>query len=318
MNFHGGNEEQRIASSLEFGDASASDIGLERAINEDRYAVFESGSGTAWFVLDGMGGVEGGEFAAQLALDAIRRYVETHEHADPAAILRGAISDANGAVVLRRQNQKFASMGTTVVAVMIDEMEVAISHIGDSRAYLVHREGITQLTIDDTLVQQMVDAGQLKPEEALSHPDAHFLTRCLGTQVELDVPLQHFWRLPSESSDVIVLCSDGLYGLVFDQEIAEAVRTLAPGIACQTLIALANSRGGYDNITVSIVPLQGALTDRAPEGWDKVRDARQRKRAKLNKPPLPVNVHVMILMSLCVVAAFATTILFAIEKSLIS
>ena len=318
MNSFGDNNEQRITSSFEFGDVSASDIGLERAINEDRYAVIESASGTAWFVLDGMGGVEGCEFAAQLALDAIRRYVETHEHAEPAAILRGAISDANGAVVLRRQNQKFGSMGTTVVALMIDDMEVAISHIGDSRAYLVHADGITQLTVDDTLVQQMVDAGQIKPEEALSHPDAHYLTRCLGTQVELEVPLQCFWRLPSESSDIIVLCSDGLYGLVSDEEIAEAVRTLAPDIACKTLIELANSRGGYDNITVSIVPLQGALSDQAPKEWDKIRVARQRERAKLNKPPLPVRVHAMILTSLGLVAASVTTILFAIEMSLIS
>jgi serine/threonine protein phosphatase PrpC len=164
----------------------------------------------------------------------------------------------------------------------------------------------------------MVDAGQIKPEEALSHPDAHFLTRCLGTQVELDVPLQQFWREPSDSQDSIVLCSDGLYGLVSDQEIAEAVRTRTPEDACQALIDLANSRGGYDNITLSIVPLQGVLTDQEPAEWDKVRTARQRQRSKLNRPPLAAKVHAIILMSLGVVAACATTIVFAIQKSLIS
>ncbi len=305
-------------SSSEFGGASVTDIGLDRSINEDRFTVIETSSGTAWFVLDGMGGVAGGEFAAQLAVDAIRRYVEGHECAAPAEILRGAISEGNRAVVIRRQNQKFSSMGTTVVALMIDEMEVAVSHVGDSRSYLVHDSGITQLTVDDTLVQQMVDAGTLGPEEALSHPDAHLLTRCLGTDVGLDIPVQHFWRTPNEASDTIVLCSDGLYGLVSDVEIADVVRGQTPAQACRELIALANDRGGYDNITVSIVPLLGSLTDEPPTNWDRIGAERARQRAKLNRPPLSFVTHALILVSLAMVSAVVTVVVFGIQQSFVS
>lgn len=305
-------------TSSGFGDASATDIGIDRAINEDRFAVVPSKSGSAWFVLDGMGGVSGGEFAAQLAIDAIRRYVEGHECAPPADILSGAVSEGNRAVVIRRQNQKFSSMGTTVVALMIDEMEVAISSVGDSRAYLVHKDGITQLTVDDTLVQQMVDTGTLRAEDALTHPDAHLLTRCLGTDPNLTVPIHHFWRVEGRDTDTIVLCTDGLYGLVSDLEIGEVVRSHTPERACQKLIALANERGGYDNITVSVVPLDGVLVDEPPANWDVILAQRARRRSKLNKPPLSMVTHAFILGSLAMLSAVMTVVIFGIQQSLIS
>jgi protein phosphatase len=209
-------------------------------------------------------------------------------------------------------------MGTTVVGLMIDEMEVALAHVGDSRAYLVHDQGITQLTVDDTLVQQMVEAGTLKPEEALSHPDAHYLTRCLGMDARLEVPIQQFWRAPGEVSDVIVLCSDGLYGLVSDVEIADAVHTQSPERAATHLVALANERGGYDNITVSIIPLHGTLTDEPPANWDAMRAERERRRAKLNRPPLSMSAHTFILFSLALVSALVTACVFGVQQSLIS
>lgn len=302
----------------QWGDASVSDIGREREVNEDRVAVIESRSGTAWALLDGMGGVTGGEFAAQLALDAMKRVIEGHECADPGVVLRGAIDEANRAIVLRRQNQNFVSMGTTVVATMIDGMEIVVSHVGDSRAYCVHKGKISQLTVDDTVVQRLVDAGEIKKEEALSHPDAHLLTHCLGTKVELSIPVLRFWRLPikpGQDTDMLLLCSDGLYGLIADEEIASLVTFLSPNEACQKLVELANARGGFDNISVMIIPINGIVGKEPPADWERVMKTRARQREAANKPPWSLALHIACIATLSVLSACVAAAAFLFIES---
>ena len=244
--------------------AAITDIGCEREINEDRYAVVDSGYGRSWIVCDGMGGAMGGELAAQLAIDAVRRSLETGDAQSTKEALRSAIEEANRVIVLRRQNPAFSGMGTTIVAALINEDEVAITHAGDSRAYLVREGVLQQLTTDHTYVQDLVERGAITHEEALSHPQSHVLTRCLGAEPRLELDMQEFWIWDIESGepeDKLVLCSDGLYSLVSDEEIAQMVSRCSPQESCVQLIELAKSRGGYDNITLAIVPLSGQLRE---------------------------------------------------------
>lgn len=251
--------------------AAITDTGCERDLNEDRYAVVESASGIAWIVCDGMGGVTGGELAAQLAIDAMRRDLENLPKRTLDAALRSAIVEANRVIVLRRQNPAFSGMGTTVVAAGFRGQEVVIGSVGDSRAYLIRDCAIQQLTTDHTLVQEMVERGQIQAEEALSHPQAHILTRCIGSEPGLEVVTKKFWVWeigPGEPTDALLLCSDGLYSHISDGEMAMIVSKNTPQRACVELVELAKSRGGFDNITITIIPLSGQLKREPPIGYD--------------------------------------------------
>lgn len=251
--------------------AAITDTGCERELNEDRYAVVESASGVIWVVCDGMGGATGGELAAQLAIDAMRRDLENLPKRPTDVALKSSIVEANRVIVLRRQNPAFSGMGTTVVAAAFRGPEVVVGNVGDSRAYLIRDCAIQQLTTDHTLVQEMVERGQLQPEEALSHPQAHILTRCIGSEPGLEVQAKKFWVWdvgPGEPVDIMLLCSDGLYSHVSDGEIAMIVSKNSPQRACVELVELAKSRGGFDNITITIIPLAGQLRREPPIGYD--------------------------------------------------
>jgi protein phosphatase len=161
-------------------------------------------------------------------------------------------------------------MGTTAVIALFQKGEVSISHVGDSRAYLVRGGIIQQLTVDHTYVQSLVEQGEIGLEEALAHPDAHILTRCIGSQAGLGLEMLKFWIWPVDKADVhdhLVMVTDGLYTLVSDMEIAEYVTKNDTQTACAQLVDLANSRGGYDNITIAIIPIGGQLRSEPPPGF---------------------------------------------------
>ncbi len=266
--------QERLSRTSERMPAAITDTGCERELNEDRYAVIECRSGVAWVVADGLGGVSGGELAAQLAIDAMRRFLESQPIGDVDLALRSAVMEANRILVLRRQNPLFAGMGTTVVGVMFRGSQMSLTHAGDSRAYLVRDGDIQTLTKDHTLVQEMVARGELSVEEALRHPQAHVLTRCLGAEPGLKLDVSKFWIHSQEeerSKDSIVLASDGLYSLVSDAELATIVTDLEPQRACVHLVELAKSRGGYDNITVVVIPVNGIIREHPPEGHSALR-----------------------------------------------
>jgi len=270
--------------------AAVTDTGCERTLNEDRYAVVDSPSGTAWVVCDGMGGVSGGELAAQLSIETIRRSLELETSLPAVEALESALTEANKKILFKRQNQAFAQMGTTVVAMLMQGQEVAISHLGDSRSYLIRNSAIQQLTTDHTLVQDLVDKGEITIEESLSHPEAHVLTRCLGAESVAQIETKSLWIWESiEKGDSVLLCSDGLYSLVDDTEIAEKVSAYEPQEACLQLIELAKARGGYDNITVAIIPINGELRSQAPPTFNAKKNLEKLQRGNLakkeKKPP---------------------------------
>jgi len=304
--------------------AAITDIGCEREINEDRYAVIDSPAGRAWIVCDGMGGSLGGELAAQLAIDAIRRALESRDFDDGGTAIRFAVEEANRTIVLRRQNPAFSSMGTTIVGVLIQGDEVVLTHAGDSRAYLVRDGELQQLTVDHTYVQDLVDRGAISSEEALSHPQSHVLTRCLGAEPRLSLEAQQYWIWdvgPGEPEDRLVLCSDGLYSLVTEEEMAAAVTSRSPQESCVHLVELAKERGGFDNITLAILPLGGQLHEEEPAGARKSstktrkasapQAAYVRRASKLSLGKRIMLMGILLLLGALIAAVF---VLFSIAK----
>ncbi len=310
------NDDKDAARSI---PAAITDTGCERDLNEDRYAVIESSAGLAWVVCDGMGGTTGGELAAQLAIDAMRRHLDSLQGVEIESALRSTLLEANRIIVLRRQNPAFSAMGTTVVAMMIDDNDVVIGHVGDSRAYLLRDGAIQQLTTDHTLVQELVDKKQIKAEDALSHPQAHILTRCIGSEPGLDVAVSRFWIwqvAEEEARDYLLLCTDGLYSMVTEGEIANILRNDSPQQACVKLVELAKNRGGFDNITLAIIPLPGQLKHEPPVGYKKDDKKKQKKQTEVQaSEPGSLFRAAIIVTMLSVLAAMLTALVMAFRLS---
>ncbi|OXM15854.1 Stp1/IreP family PP2C-type Ser/Thr phosphatase [Paenibacillus herberti] len=242
-----------------------SDIGRIRLANEDRsWAGVTSGGLTLAIVADGMGGHQAGDVASQLAVDAFREAMEPMQAGVSAEeaqqYLRAAIRRANEVVYdMASRNEQYHNMGTTVVAALfIEESLLLIGHIGDSRAYRISAGAISLLSEDHTLVNELVRSGQISFEEAAHHPRRNVLTRALGTDEEVELDLQ---VLDWNSGDMLLLCSDGLSGMVSDEEMLEVARSQASlEEKADRLISMALAAGGDDNITVVLLQ-SGAGTD---------------------------------------------------------
>ncbi len=246
-----------------------SDPGCVRAVNED-HGVYRQPDdqsllmrkGMLALVADGMGGHAAGEIASKVAGEIISRvYYESDK--PPQAALEAAFHAANQAIYrAARQQRKWHGMGTTCTALVIHEGAAYSAQVGDSRLYLVRHEQIYLMSEDHSAVMEMVRRGKMSLEDARHHEDKNIILRALGTQPEVSVAT---WKqaFPVCDGDHFVLCSDGLYDLVSDEEISQTVSHNSPHSACEQLIALARERGGYDNITAGIVKLSRA--DKADE-----------------------------------------------------
>jgi len=232
-------------------------------------------SGVLLLVADGMGGAAGGKLASGLACSFILAALHESWTAETvrterrfAQRLRAAVEKANRRIHEHaRRNPECAGMGTTATVAGVLRGTVYVAQVGDSRAYLVRGGRATQLTRDQSLVQQMIDAGALTPEEAERSAHGNLILQALGVEpaVAVELTSQELRR-----GDVIVLCSDGLHRVVRAEEIANAVARLAePEAVCAELVALANDRGGPDNVTIVIARVDGAGLD-APQPSDDV------------------------------------------------
>jgi protein phosphatase len=227
-------------------------------VNEDRAWVARSAGGlTAAVVADGMGGHKAGEVASELAVESLSRSLS--DWRDPIAAagcedkLREAIRNANTVVYETASgNEEYSNMGTTVVLALLDDSEGLIGHIGDSRAYRLRDGELKQLTEDHTLVNELARSGQLSPEEAARHPRRNVLTRALGTDKDVEVDVQ---RIDWKPGDRLLLCSDGLSGLVEGHLILGALAESSGDLEqlADRLIALALLAGGDDNVTVALI-----------------------------------------------------------------
>lgn len=233
--------------------AAASDVGRVRKSNQD----LALESDLVYAVADGMGGHAGGETAARTAIEALVASFSPPATPDR---LAHAVREANLAVWRRSQaDEHLRGMGTTLTALApVDadgEDRLAVANIGDSRAYVLKRGELIQITEDHSLVEQMVREGELTPEEAENHPKRHVLTRALGIDPDVEVDL---WEVLPVVGDRFLLCSDGLVNEVSNAEIAEVLRGFEDGrAAAAELVRRARAHGGSDNITLVIVDVVG-------------------------------------------------------------
>ncbi len=231
---------------------SATDVGLVRSNNQDQLLVTPG----LYAVADGMGGHAAGEVASLTAIKALDAAFEASDERT-ASSLGSAARAANTAVWEQaRTNRGMLGMGTTLVALAVVEKDegtsgLAVAHIGDSRLYLYRDKALKQLTVDHSLVQELIDEGQISEAQAAVHPQRHVLTRALGVEPAVDVDLMDISPM---DDDRYLLCSDGLPREASDEDIADVLdRFDDPSEAARELVALANSRGGSDNVTVVVV-----------------------------------------------------------------
>jgi PPM family protein phosphatase len=249
---------------MEFKHFGVTDVGRKRTNNEDAFALRPEFN--LFLVADGMGGHSSGEVAAQLAVNQIVSFFKDHSLTEdstwpyayddslsfPGNKLRTAIALANDQIQsYSTEHPESRGMGTTVVAALVDSEKVVISHVGDSRAYMLSDGSLKLLTLDHSWVSEQVRLGFLTESEAARHPFRNVITKALGTRdqaqadvLEIEVPL----------GARLLLCTDGLNSMAPDEEI---YKVLASGgdleATCKALVALANERGGEDNITVLLL-----------------------------------------------------------------
>ncbi len=233
-----------------FQVASASDVGRVREANEDSLWVGDS----VFAVADGMGGHAAGEVASSTALEPVERLDgRVYPDAEQAlSALRDAVLEANVTVAnMAADDPDLRGMGTTLTAAMREGRRIHLAHVGDSRAYLYRDGEFSQVTTDHTLVQHLIDEGQISEEEAATHPQRSIITRAIGVGLSVDVDT---FTLDLLDGDQLLLCSDGLTGVVDDRTIAEVLEHSDDAhAAVAELVRRANDSGGPDNITVVLV-----------------------------------------------------------------
>lgn len=234
------------------------DPGMVRSQNQDDYAIIKlSKDQLLAVVCDGMGGARSGNIASKMAVDLfsneVRKTVKSNMKQDRIDhMLTDALELANKAVFEQSQlSEEYQGMGTTLVAALFQKDTVTIINVGDSRAYLFNKDGVSRVTTDHSLVELMVQRGELSKEAAKSHPGKNLITRAVGTESTVESDVFHH-RL--NKGDSILLCSDGLSNLLSDQEILfEVIHGVHKSDCCQRLMKIANYRGSPDNVTIALI-----------------------------------------------------------------
>lgn len=240
--------------------ASLTDVGCQRENNEDSYAYWESDDdaeferlGRLVVVADGMGGVEGGQFASRIAVESVQHAYASSPESDPQQRLLEAFRLAHAQVQEKaRQDPALRGMGTTLTAFALVGHRLFYAHVGDSRLYLLRAGKLQALTHDHSLVARLVENGVVSARDAESHPQKHVLTAAVGVSDEIQ-PDHPAGPINIQASDVLMACSDGLWGQMSEQEMAEILASQKPAEACRSLVEVAKNHGGPDNITLQIV-----------------------------------------------------------------
>ena len=246
-------------SQLIFKVAERTHVGRVRKVNQDDVWHGQTPIGFFYVVADGMGGHAGGEVASNLVVTLLmKRAAKSDPNADPVAIMKDALYRANIEIFRNGAlHPELYGMGSTAVAVLIRDGYAYIAHVGDSRIYMMRDGQLYRLTIDHTLVQMLVDSGLMTEEEAENHPRSHILNSAVGCHPDAMVDI-----LPDPvdltGGDVLLLCSDGLTGMVDDKHIREVLASdLNPDKMCSILVDMALHNGGTDNVTVQIIKAIG-------------------------------------------------------------
>ncbi len=232
---------------MEYGFKS--DAGMVRKINQDSYLIIEEGL-PIFAVADGMGGHKAGEVASALAIKSVREFISQTE--DISQLLNDMILFANQNILEKQlADEACRGMGTTLTAAIIRDKLLYIGHVGDSRAYLYRNHELLQLTTDHSLVNELVRAEQITPEEAYHHPQKNLLLQALGIESDLKIEINCF---SLERSDIILLCTDGLSNMLTNEDmenILDAEGSLQEKV--NVMVEIANAKGGLDNITLILI-----------------------------------------------------------------
>lgn len=231
------------------------DPGMVRAQNQDFYQIVKLGRDQLLaIVCDGMGGARSGNIASKMAAEVfvgeVQRTVRGNmRQAQIDTMLNNALELANKAVYEQSMlSEEYRGMGTTLVAAFFQKDTVTVANVGDSRAYLFNQSGVQNITTDHSLVELMVQRGELTREQAKNHPGKNLITRAVGTEQAVDCDL---FRLHLTKGDCLLMCSDGLSNVMSDQEILfEVIHGVNKNDCCQRLMSIANYRGSPDNVTV--------------------------------------------------------------------
>ena len=235
------------------------DVGLRRQENQDTYAYEEFGApGTVVAVVcDGMGGVNGGQLASSLAVETFMGELHARAHTDMTAeqvseMASECVKEANRAVYERSfEADGYHGMGTTLVSAIVSDDTAVICNVGDSRAYLIGTGGIRRVTRDHSVVESLIEAGNITPEQARTHPNRNLITRALGPDRSIECDS---FVVPLTQEDCLLLCSDGLSNTVEDKEMLMIIRSEADGThALAQLLELSRKRGAPDNVTAVLI-----------------------------------------------------------------
>ena len=233
--------------------SAKTDVGKVRPNNQDSYAAGEFQNGVTWVVVcDGMGGYRGGNIASSAAVKTISEritgsYRENMTSSSIKNLLVTSITNANFEIFdMASANEELKGMGTTVVAALITKKAIYIAHAGDSRAYLVSDGKLRQVTKDHSVVQELVDSGEITREQAMDHPQKNLITRALGVEeiVKVDFTVEDI-----EGDETLLICTDGLTNEVTEDEILRVLSEKPFEEVADTLVDMANENGGNDNIT---------------------------------------------------------------------
>lgn len=237
--------------------AGLTDVGCQRQNNEDSYLYWEPAGdiefkkkGRLAVIADGMGGHDGGLEASRLAVETVREIYSESQSAPQAALVEALVTAHGRIRDFAERYPAFYGMGTTCTAMAVRERQLYFAHVGDSRLYLVRKREISRLTRDHSYVGRLVESGLVSLEDAGKHPQRHILTAALGAGLEAQVDQGDF---ELKEGDDLLLCTDGLWGVLSEEELAHVVSQFPPVEACAALVEMARQRGGPDNITLQIL-----------------------------------------------------------------
>lgn len=224
---------------------AVTDIGMKRKVNQDAFLTDEEAG--IFLVADGMGGHRGGEVASQLAVQIIRDFCLANKQLPPAERLNQAINTSCDQIFKKSaENEDLHGMGTTILALLIENGEACLAQVGDSRGYLMHEGKIWQITEDHSLLNEELRSGRLAANQAHNYQFKNVITRSVGYENKVAVDV---YRRVVRQGDLFLLCTDGLSGLVHVEELAKELSKNGVEQGLKNLVDLANSRGGDDNIT---------------------------------------------------------------------
>ena len=272
---------------------SLTHVGMKRSGNEDSYCALVGpnsppGTDALLAVADGMGGHQSGEVASALAIQELVSRLSSDGTGDSTlpggggreALMQRVVQEANAEVNRAATRPETRGMGTTLTSAVLAGPDLFVAHVGDSRAYLLRKGKLRQITQDHSWVAEEVARGALTPQQARDHPRKNVLTRALGIAPTVQVDTM---RVDAEDGDVFLLCSDGLNSLVTDDEIGLALSKEDPQEACQSLVERANSLGGHDNITVVITRMHRLSVD--GDAREARRDLQQMATKQIGRSP---------------------------------